>query len=235
VIKDKGSFRKIIFLASVALVIWGIFNLYPQLTQTTERTNVRDLPEDKLWTYGFGVGEGTQAVYNVYHVGLGHNVTVSFTVVDVNSKDGNWKISVEVTSGKVKEKAYAITKKSILPVSGSQILGELESFAIATRMPVAEFIVGLKDQPLVVGANWGMAFLSPDNTYTWSSIVKKQDLDGHEVYVLSYGSEKASSLAWIAKNYPIPLRDEYKDPLSGEIISIYELVEYRRANEAGYK
>lgn len=232
-IKDKRSFRKIIFLASAALSIWAIFNLYPQLTQTTERTNVRDLPEDRLWTYGFGVGEGTRVVYTVHHAALANNVTVSFTVVDINNKDGNWKVSVEVTGGKVKEKAYAITKKSILPVSGSQIRGELESFVIATRMPVAEFIVGLKDQPLVVGANWGIAFLTPDNMYTWSSIVKKQDVNGQEVYVLRYGPEKMSSIAWIAKNYPIPLRDEYKDPLSGEIISIYELVEYTRANEGG--
>jgi hypothetical protein len=215
-----------IIVGGVALAVWGFFNLYPQL-QTLESGD-KVYPAENLWTYGFGVTNGTQVSYNVYHASLGHNVTVSYTVVDIDSNNGTWKIAVEVTDGEVKENAYAITTESILPVGGSEIVGDLGRFAVATKMPVAEFMIGLKDQPLEVGASWQMAFLAPDNTYTRSKIVKKEDTDGQEVYVLSYGPEKTPSFTWIAKNYPVPVRDEYNEPFSGKIISVYELVEYKK-------
>lgn len=219
-----------VFIASVALVAWGVFNLYPQLMQTEEGSEFRSLPPEKLWTYGLGIEEGARVVYSVYHVTLVKNITASFSVVDTDAEDGRWKILVEVNDGEMSEKAYVLTRKSILPTSGSQILGELRTFAIATRMPIAEFIVDMMDQPLVVGANWEMAFLSPRNSYTWSSIVGKEDVDGKEAYVLRYGPEKMYSLAWIVEDYSVPLRDEYKDPLSGEIISVYELIEYKKTD-----
>jgi len=216
-----------IIVGGVALVFWGLFNLYPQL-QTPETSNAKTYPADKLWTYGFGIGKGSYISYNVYHMSLGLNVTVSYTVVDTGTSNGIWKVAIEVTDGEVRESAYAMTAESILPVGGSEIVGELDRFAVATKMPIAEFLIGLRDQPLVVGASWQMAFLAPDNTYTRSNIVKKQDADGYEVYVLKYGPEKTPSFAWFAKDYPLPLRDEYKDPLSGVIISVFELVEYKQ-------
>ena len=214
-----------IIVAAIAVVFWGVFNIYLQL-QVPETSKPKVYPAENLWMYGFGVGNGTHAVYNVYHTSIGHNVTVSYTVVDADSRNGTWKVSIEVTDGEEKENAYAITAESILPVGGSPIVGKLDKFAAATKMPVAEFMIGLKDQPLVVGASWQMAFLSPDNTYTRSYIAQKQEVNGEEVYVLKYGPENTPSFTWISKNYPIPLRDEYKDPISGQIISVYELVEY---------
>ena len=225
-IKDK-SFRTMIIVGAMALIFWGIFNLYPIL-QTPERSDAKVYPTDKLWTFGFGIGKGTQVTYNVYHASLAQNVTASYKVVDTDGSNGTWKIAVEVTDGEVKENVHANTTETILSVSSSEIVGELDRFAVATKMPAAEFLIGLRDQPLTVGASWQMAFLAPDNTYTRSSIVNKQDVNGQEVYVLRYGPEKTPSFIWIARNYPIPVRDEYKDPLSGEIISVYELIEYKK-------
>ena len=195
-----------IIVAAIAVVFWGVFNIYPQL-QVPETSKPKVYPAEN-------------------HTSIGHNVTVSYTVVDADSRNGTWKVSIEVTDGEEKENAYAITAESILPVGGSPIVGKLDKFAAATKMPVAEFMIGLKDQPLVVGASWQMAFLSPDNTYTRSYIAQKQEVNGEEVYVLKYGPENTPSFTRISKNYPIPLRDEYKDPISGQIISVYALVEY---------
>ncbi|MEM3083981.1 MAG: hypothetical protein QXU32_05500 [Nitrososphaerales archaeon] len=224
--KERKSLRAMIIVAAIAIVLWGVFNLYPKL-QPLE-TKPRVYPQEVLWTYGFGIGEGSHVVYDAYHTSIGHNVTVSYTVIDTENEDGTWKVAVEITNGKDSEAAYVFTAGSILPVSGSRLVGNLEKFEVATKMPVAEFLMGLEDQPLVVGASWQMAFLSPDNTYTRASIVENKELDGQDVYVLKYGPEKNPSFTLIAKNYPIPLRDEYIDPLSGEIISIYRLVAYEK-------
>lgn len=228
-VSNRRSLRTMILVGAGALAFWGIFNLYPQL-QATENSGFGDYPADKLWTYGSGITEGTQAKYNVYHAILDKNVTVSYIVLDTDQANGMWKVAVEVTDGQMKESAYAFTAQSILPVSGSDFVGELDKFAVATKMPVADFLNGLHDQPLVIGGKWQMAFLAPDNTYTRSNIVKAEKMNGEEVFVLKYGPEKVPSFAWIAKNYPIPLKDEYKDPLSGEIISVHELLEYKQPN-----
>lgn len=224
-VKEKRSLRTMIAVAAIAIAIWAAFNLYPQL-QAPQPNAPQIYPQESLWTYSADILEGTNAVYNVYHISIGHNVTVSYTVTDVNRENGTWAVSIEVTDGEEKESAYAITKGSMLPVGGSQIVGDLEKFGAATKMPIAEFMAGLEDQPLVVGASWQMAFLAPDNTYTRSYIAEKREVKGQEVFVLKYGPENSPSFAWVAKNYPIPLHDEYTDPLSGEIISIHELVKY---------
>lgn len=221
----KGSLRKIMIIGGIALAVWGAFNLYPQL-QSTENNDFNKYPDADHWSYGLDVKNGTKAIYNVYHVSLERNVTVSYTVVDTNVSEDTWRVAIEASDGEVRENAYAITRESILPVGGSQIVGELDRFEVATKMPVAEFMMGLKDQPLAVGARWQMAFLAPDNTYTRSYIVEKQSVNGNDIYVLKYGPEKTPSYAWVSKQYPIPLRDEYREPLSGEIISVYELIEY---------
>ena len=109
----------------------------------------------------------------MYHAALGQNVTVSYTVVDTGGLNGIWKIAVDAKAGDVEENAYDITTKSILPVGGSKIIGEIDRLEVATKMPVAEFLMGITDQPLVVGASWHMEFLTPDNTFTRSSIIKQ--------------------------------------------------------------
>lgn len=222
--RDRRPIRQLIAVAAIALVVWGVINLYP-LLQTPE-TDTRVYHADDLWTYGLGIGEGTQAVYNVYHAALERNVTVSYTVVEKH-EDGTWMVSIEATDGEVKESAYAITKENIFPVSGSQLSGKIDRFAVAVKMPVVDFLMGLEDQPLIIGERWQMAFLAPDNTYTWSVVLKKEDVNGQEAFVIRYGPEIMPSYTWIAKEYPIPIRDEYNDPLFDETVSIYELIEYR--------
>ena len=190
--------------------------------------NLFNPPTDSdIYVVGAQVEDGAEFVYTLTGMGPSTSLVNADVTIAFDRQEDSWRTSFAIVNGTGTRSDFDMMLSSQLTKEG-QVGAQVRPFL----EPVESSILAIRDMTyeaadkyLVVGAPWNTIFYSSSSTIVRITAQEAVQTPAgtFDAFVLSYKLGEKTSIIWVVKNLPFPVKAEVYDP-GDKLLYQYELV-----------